>query len=118
MKRTVRILALVLLVAMAVTALSACSGRLSGTWVDQEGNSVAFNGTAFTITYGALQMQGTYEIKKVGADYRILLLQEKQINNGVVTTLTSPQYIGSANGLEFRRGEGYIWIDQTKYEKN
>ena len=118
MKRTVKILALVLVFVMAITVLSSCGNRLSGTWVTAENNSVTFKGSSFSFVYGTVEMRGTYEIKKVGEDERIVLKQTQSVSNGVVTTLETPTYIGGEGGCEFRRGEGYIWISETKYVKN
>ena len=118
MKKAVKILALALVLVMAVTVLASCGKRLSGTWVTEDSNSVTFSGSNFSFVYGTIEMRGTYEIKKVGEDERIVLKQTQSVSNGVVTTFDTPTYIGGENGCEFRRGDGYIWISETRYVKN
>ena len=118
MKKAVKILALALVLVMAVTVLASCGKRLSGTWVTEDSNSVTFSGSNFSFVYGTIEMRGTYEIKKVGEDERIVLKQTQSVSNGVVTTFDTPTYIGGENGCEFRRGDGYIWISEPRYVKN
>ena len=118
MKKAVKILALALVLVMVVTVLASCGKRLSGTWVTEDSNSVTFSGSNFSFVYGTIEMRGTYEIKKVGEDERIVLKQTQSVSNGVVTTFDTPTYIGGENGCEFRRGDGYIWISETRYVKN
>lgn len=126
MKRSLKVLALFLLLAMAVTAFVGCSKRLSGTYenVASDGTValLVFDGNEFTYTLGTTQLIGEYEIKKDGESYRIIMMyDETVINGGKPQRLDTPSYIGSEDGLGLRIGDDYITIGNgtnvTKYSK-
>ncbi len=113
MKTVVRILALALVFAMAVTMLVSCGARLSGTYENSEkGEVFVFDGKEFTVTTGTTQLKGTYEIKEDGEETRIILLIDERVADGRVTKLEEPRYMHSEKGLVLRQGEGYISIGE------
>ena len=123
MKRTVKIVALVLLLAMAITALVSC-GRLSGTYVDAAEEAMyVFDGKEYIFTYDGIEFRGTYKIVGEDEDMRIILtILERATGNTPLTKLEEPDYIGSEAGVSYARGETsdgreYIKIDVTTYYK-
>ena len=121
MKTVVKILALVLVLAAAVSMFVACSSRLSGSYEattsDGEVSLLVFKGEEFTYTKGTTQLKGTYEIKKSGDSSLIFLIYDQTVVNGKTTKLDTPRYIGSEDGLSLYYGDDYVTIDNTKYTK-
>ena len=123
MKRTVKIVALVLLLAMAFTALVSCE-RLSGTYVDSAEEAMyVFDGKEFTYTYNNVEFRGTYEIVGEDEDMRIILtILERATESSPLTKLDEPEYIGTKDGVDYVRGETsdgreYVRISTTTYYK-
>ena len=123
MKRTVKIVALVLLLAMAITALVSC-GRPSGTYVDAAEEAMyVFDGKEYIFTYDGIEFRGTYEIVGEDEDMRIILtILERATGSTPLTKLEKPDYVGSKDGVSFARGETsdgreYVKIDVTTYYK-
>lgn len=123
MKRTVKIVALVLLLSMAFTALVSC-GRPSGTYVDGAGEAMyVFDGKEFTYTYNEVEFRGTYKIVGEDEDMRIVLtILERATANTPLTKLDKPEYIGGEEGVTYVRGEDsqgkeYVVISTTRYTK-
>ena len=123
MKRTVKIVALMLLLTMALTAFVSCA-RPSGTYVDSAGECMyVFDGKAFTFTYNEVEFRGTYEIVGEDEDMRIILtILERATGSTPLTKLEKPEYIGDETGVTYARGEDsegreYIVISTTRYSK-
>lgn len=113
MKRTVKVLALVLALIMAVTALAGCGKRLSGAYesTNDSGSVVllAFDGKDFTYTMGSVQLKGTYEIKKNGDAYTFTMICDEEVTeNGGAQKLDEPVTIYDKTPI--RIGEDYITI--------
>ena len=115
MKRTVKILALVLLLAMAVTAFASCGlfgKRLSGSYesTSDDGSVVllTFDGDEWTYTKGTTQLKGTYKIKADGEHYSITMTQYESVTSGTVTVLQEPKNM--YENAMLRIGEDYISI--------
>ena len=112
MKRTVRILALVLVFAMAVTALVSCGNRLSGNYesVDNSGNVVilSFDGNEFSYKQGTTELKGTYKVKKSGENHTITMTLDEKVVDGKAEKLEEPYDIYTDTTL--RIGEDYISI--------
>lgn len=126
MKRTARILALVLLFAMAITAMFGCNKTLSGSYEHTDSNGtvslIVFDGEEFTYSRGSTQLKGVYEIKKSGDKQLIVLMYDETVTgNGKANKLDKPLYIGSEDGNDFVQGDGYITIgsgsSMTRYKK-
>lgn len=126
MKRTVKILALVLLLTMAVTAMFSCGKKLSGSYenTDSDGtvSLLVFEGDEFTYSRGTTQLKGTYEIVKDGDEKRIIMIYDETVTgSGKVTKLDKPLYIGPEEGRVLRIEDDYITIgsgtDIRKYTK-
>ena len=123
MKRTVKIVALVLLLSMALTALVSCA-RPSGTYVDSAGEAMyVFDGDEYIFTYNSTEFRGTYKIVGSDEDMRIILtILESATKDTPLTKLDKPEYIGDETGVEYMRGETtdgkeYIKISTTVYYK-
>ncbi len=123
MKRTVKIVALMLLISMALTAFVSCA-RPSGTYVDAAGEAMyVFEGKNFTFTYNDVVFKGTYEIVGEEEDTRIVLtILERATENTPLTKLDEPEYIGTEEGVTYVRGEDsqgkeYVIISTTRYTK-
>ena len=112
MKRTVKILALILVLAMAVTALVGCGKRLEGTYESTASDGkvvlLVFDGKEFTYTMGSTQLKGTYEIKKSGEDYTFTMICDEEVTDNGVEKLEEPVTI--YDGTSIRIGEDYITI--------
>ena len=112
MKRKVKILALVLVLATALTAFVGCGKRLSGTYEGKSDDGtvvlLAFDGNEFTFTKGTTQLKGTFEVKKDGENYAITMTYDETVIDGKTTKLETPQDI--YNGSMLRIGEDYITI--------
>ena len=125
MKRTVKILALVLVFVMAATALVSCGKRLSGEYAaaNSAGNTVTltFKGNKFEYKTGTTDLKGTYEIKRNGENYTITMTCNESVVNGTSTKLEEPYFIGGGE-LALRIGEDYITLgsgtNAKKYTKN
>lgn len=127
MKRTVKVLALILVLIMAVTAFVGCKKRLSGTYegVNSAGGAVLilFDGDNFTYknsTTGT-ELKGTYEIETHGEEHFITMICEESITTyGGAKKLENPYSIFEDATL--RIGEDYISIgsgaDMKKYTKH
>ena len=112
MKKSIRILAVVMAVLMVTLVLASCGKTLKGTYsaeIAGTGNTLEFSGKKVTITYKFLGQQvgdaveGTYEIKD---------------NKITITVETEDKEIGSLNGtFDFEEGDGYIKIGIIKYTK-
>ena len=123
MKRTVKIVALVLLLSMALTAFVSCA-RPSGTYVDSAGEAMyVFDGDEFIYTYNKVEFRGTYKIVGSDEDMRIILtILESATENTPLTKLDKPEYIGDEKGVDYLRGETadgkeYVKISTTVYYK-
>ena len=125
MKRSIKVLALFLLLAMAATAFVGCGKRLSGTYEHVETNGqvslLVFDGEEFTYSLDSTQLIGTYEIKKEGENYRIIMMYDETVVDGKVKKLDEPLYIGSEKGVDLLIGEGFITVgsglEAAKYTK-
>ena len=112
MKKSVRILAVVMAVLMVTLVLASCGKTLKGVYsaeIAGTGNTLEFSGKKVTITYKFLGKQvgdaveGTYKIED---------------NKITITVESDNQDIGSLNGtFDFEEGEGYIKIGIIKYTK-
>lgn len=113
MKRIVKVLALVLVFIMAVTALVGCGKRLSGTYESKTDTGkvvlITFDGKDFIYTIGNTQLKGTYEIKKSGDAYTFTMICDEEVTeNGGVKKLEEPDYI--YDKAPIRIGEDYVSI--------
>ena len=125
MKRTVKILALVLVFVMAATALVSCGKRLSGSYesVTSSGGvaTLSFSGNEFVYKTGTTDLKGTYSVKKNGENYTITMTCNESVVNGTSTKLEEPYFIGEGE-LALRIGEDYITLGSgtsaKKYTKN
>lgn len=118
MKRTVRILALALVLALAFTAFVACGKRIPGTYTAEAG-TYTFKGNDFSFVSGKVELKGTYKIKEESGDLRIYLYLEEELVDGKVTQTYTGDNIKALgdgeNGLNFQEGDGFIVIDKNTY---
>lgn len=120
MKKSVRILAIVMVVLMLAMSLTACGKKLSGKYsadVLGTGTTMTFDGSdvkiAITVTLlgEVASVDATYEIKddKISFD----IADEEEITNDlakkVIKSLEEP--------VDFEEGEDYIKIAGVKYTK-
>ena len=126
MKRTVRILALVLLLVMAVTALASCSKQLSGSYeyVDKDGvvNLLVFDKDEFIFNHGSTQLIGNYKIQAEGENYRIVLMYDETVTPALGSQKhETPLYVGGEEGVPLRITDAYIvlgtGIDAQRFVK-
>ena len=122
MKRTVKVLALVLVFAMAMTMFVGCGKRLKGTYeyVGEDGKVVllAFDGNDFTYTTtsknvltgatGTTQLRGTYKIEKDGDNYSFTMICDEAVTDSGVQKYEEPSVI--FDKALIRIGEDYISI--------
>jgi hypothetical protein len=113
MRKLTKIVALVLVVALACVALASCGKKLSGTYkaeVVGTGATYTFKGSKVTITaklFGAeTTFEGKYEIYEEDGAEKIKFTFEDE---------DAEQYSGS---FSFSEGDGYIKIGVIKYTKS
>ena len=123
MKRTLKIVALMLLLSMALTAFVSCA-RPSGTYVDSGATAMyIFDGKEFTYTFNGVEFRGTFEVVKDDDEMFIrCLVLEQATSNSPLTKVKEPFYIGSEEGMPYSRGETtdgkeYIKISETVYTR-
>lgn len=120
MKKTARILVVVMMIAVLATSLVSCSKILNGSW---ESNTLGtttytFEGKNYTKTY-ALSVgvdiskteAGTYEIKEDPEDSSKLIISFTTGDDSDSTTVSCSFAEGEENGVK------YIKIDGVKYTK-
>ena len=119
MKKTVRILALVMALATVLCVFAACGTTLSGTYASEEelGSNVTmeFKGKKVTFTFKVLgqelpELEGTYEIKD---DEITFEFDEDEIENDILKSMVEEM----TESVDFEKGKDYIKIAGVKYEK-
>ena len=112
MKKSVRILAVVMAVLMVTLVLASCGKTLSGTYSAEAlgtGVTLEFSGKKVTMTNKVL---GTQVGDPVEGTYKI------EDNKITITVETEDKDIGALNGtFDFEEGEDYIKIGIIKYTK-
>ena len=121
MKKTVRILALVMALAAVLCVFAACGTTLSGTYSNVEevlgiesGTRIEFNGKKFEMTVivasQEASFEGTYEIKddKITFDF-----DEDKIENELLKAAIEDL----TDAADFEKGKDYIKIDGVKFDK-
>jgi uncharacterized lipoprotein YehR (DUF1307 family) len=111
MKKTIRVLALVMALSMVLVVFAACGKTISGTYSAEllgTGATYEFKGNKVTVTYKALgqvgfEAEGTYKIK----DDKITFTFESDDKD-------AKDYNGT---FDFEEGEDYIKIGVIKYTK-
>ena len=122
MKKTVKIVALALVCVMVLGMLVSCGGIDRGEYVSEKGATYEFSGNRYTYTMDKVVFKGTYTIKEMDGDKRIVLtIKERFVDGKEIefddNAAESDRYIGSKNGVKFVEGDGYIVVDTTKYTK-
>ena len=121
MKKTVRILALVMALATVLCVFAACGTTLSGTYSNVEevlgiesGARIEFSGKKFEMTLIVLgqeaTLEGTYKIKD---DKITFTFDEDEIENDWVKEAVEDM----TDSVDFKKGDDYIKIGGVKYEK-
>ena len=116
MKKSVRILAVVMAALMLCLCLASCGKKLSGTYVYEESDSLKLtfkgNKVTFTISFmgESADIEGTYEIKddKITFDFT-----GADDEDGLLSSMVDEM----SEALDFEKGNGYIMIDGEKYVK-
>ncbi len=119
MKKTVRIVAVVMAVLMVTLVLASCGATLSGTYsaeVFGTGKTFEFKGNKVTVTYKVVgfesdPIEGTYKIEdnKITFDF----VDESDVENKDLK-----DFLGELKGSQsFEKGDDYIKIGGVKYEK-
>ena len=111
MKKTIRVLALVMALSMVLVVFAACGKTISGTYAAEvlgTGATYEFKGSKVTVTYKALgvvgfEAEGTYKIK----DDKITFTFESDDED-------AKDYNGT---FDFEEGDDYIKIGIVKYTK-
>ena len=117
MKKTFRIVTLVLAAVLLLGILASCSlfGKtLSGSYKAENGASYSFDGKNFTFKQDTVMFKGTYEIKELDEDY-FIFFNVKSATVGGEKFEVEPDYLSGEDGLEFRELNGYIKIDTIFY---
>ena len=122
MKKTVRIMAVVMAVLMVTLVLASCGNTLSGKYARTEGTIIKstttyeFSGKNVTITSALgdqelFSLEGTYEIKddKIAFDFTGSEETDDSLLEGVLDGLTDE--------VSFEKGDGYIKIGGVQYDK-
>lgn len=122
MKKTVKIVALALALVMVLGMLVSCGGIERGEYVSESGSTYEISGNRYTYTMGKVTFKGTYTIKEMDGDKRIVLTIKERFVDGKEIEFgedakESDRYIGSKNGVKFVEGDGYIVVDTIKYTK-
>ncbi|MBR2354034.1 MAG: hypothetical protein IKA76_06000 [Clostridia bacterium] len=118
MKKTVRILAVVMSVLMLCLCLASCGGGgLSGTYSASEyGTKIAFDfsgkNVEMTVSAGGLSysVEGKYEIED---DKITFSFDEPDEDASYLENMLE----GFESSLDFEKGDGYIKIEGQKFEK-
>ena len=111
MKKSMRILAVVMVAIMLCLTLASCGKKLSGTYKTL-GCEMTFDGKKVSVELlGAVTLDGTYEIKddKISFDFTGVDEEDQEKYKDILDELTSD--------ADFEEGDGYIKIDGVKYEK-
>ncbi|MBQ9736737.1 MAG: hypothetical protein IJV96_08140 [Clostridia bacterium] len=122
MKKTVKIVALALVLVMALGLLASCGGVERGEYVSEKGYTYEFSGNRYTYTMDKVVLKGTYTIKDVDGDKMIICEIKERFVDGKEIEFgeddkESDRYIGSKTGVKFIEGDGYIVVGTTKYTK-
>ena len=113
MRKLTKIVALVLVVALACVALASCGKKLSGTYkaeVVGTGATYTFKGSKVTITAKVFGFEKTFEGK-----YEIYEEDDAEKIKFTFEDEDAEQYSGS---FSFSEGEDYIKIGGLKYTKS
>lgn len=111
MKKSVKILAVVMVALMLCLTLASCGKRLSGTY-ETIGKKMTFDGKNVSVEYLSLvTFTGTYEIKdgKISFDFTGEDEEDQEKYKDFLDTLTSK--------VDFEEGDDYIKIGGVKYTK-
>lgn len=122
MKRTARILVVVMMIAVLASSLVSCSKILSGSWNNDTLGSTTytFEGKNYTKTYKVSILgadvtkteEGTYEIKEDSENSDQLVIAFTTTGDDGTTTTVSYSFVeGEENDVK------YIKIDGVKYTK-
>ena len=113
MKKTIRIVALMLVLVMSVCALASCGKKLSGEYAaggDLAGTSYTFKGSKVTIEMGGVEAEGTYKIKGDKITIEFADENEDDASWSDIFQLLNGEH-------DFEKGDDYIKIGDTKYTK-
>lgn len=119
MKKTVRMLALVMALATVLCLFAACGTTLSGTYASEEefGSNLTmeFKGKKVTFMFKVLgqelpEFEGTYTIED---DEITFEFDEDDIDNDIVRAMVEEL----TDSVDFEKGKDYIKIAGVKYEK-
>ncbi len=121
MKKTIRIMAVVMAVLMVTLVLASCGNTLSGKYSHTEGTIVKSTATfefkgknvTYTTSMGdtvLFKLEGTYEIKddKITFDFT----GEDESNNTIWEEI-----VDELTDAKFEKGDGYIKIAGTQFDK-
>lgn len=111
MKKSIKILAVVMVAIMLCLTLASCGKRLSGTYKTL-GQEITFDGKNVTIEYlGLVTLKGTYEIEddKISFDFTGADEEDQEKYKDFLDTFTSK--------VDFEEGDDYIKIGNVKYTK-
>ena len=108
MKKSVKVLALAMVVLMLSLSLTACFNRLSGEYEHESllgDSSYTFKGNKFTYNYGSIEIEGTYKIE----DDKIIFELDEDVDD-----LTKALF---DEKCDFEKTDDGIKIDGVEYEK-
>ena len=115
MKKTVRILALALVLVMMVACLASCGNKLSGKY-GNEVFSLTFDGDSFTATtLKVFSISGTYEIRENEEGVKKIVFalgEDSEANKKYFENL-----LGGTGGATLEEGDGYIKIGGVKFNE-
>ncbi len=119
MKKSVRILVVVMAVLMITVVFASCGAKLSGKYSAEAfgtGKSFEFNGDKVFVTYKIVgfssdPIEGTYKIEddKITFDF----IDEEGVENAELKAFLS----GLTHAQTFEKGDGYIKIGGVEYKK-
>ncbi len=116
MKKSVRIIAIAMALLMVTLALASCGGGLSGTYMRKgllANTTMKFSGKNVTITYGDLEVKGTYTIED---DKITIELEENDDDTGLEALLK--EVVESIAGTQsFEKTDDGIKIGGVEYKK-
>ena len=118
MKKIVKVMALAMALVILTCACASCFGPLSGTYAIEEfGSSVElkFSGNKVTITYDIMGLSvDPIEAKySIDGDKITFEFADADADDSIIQDLIE----GMEGTFDFEKGDGYIKIDGTKYEK-
>ncbi len=116
MKKSVRILAVVMALLAVTLVFASCGSTLSGTYTKKgllANTTLEFSGKNVTISYGEVEVEATYEIE----DDKITITIPESDDDSILETAIKEVINGLAGTQSFEKTDKGIKIGGIEYEK-